>query len=191
MSRARSDWRAATPGLDPARLVFIDESGFDTKMTRGFGRSDQGMPCLGAVPHGRWGSNTFVAGLRMRTTCAPMLMQGAMDGAWFSFWVETQLAPTLCKGDIVICDNLSVHKNAGARAAIEAAGAAGAELRFLQAYSPDLNPIEMLFAKIKTLVRSAAPRSFDTLTQAIGAALKAITPDECTAYIQHAGYHST
>jgi transposase len=188
VSRARSDWRTAMPKLDPAKLVFLDESGFDTKMTRRTGRSDRGTPCIGAVPHGRWGANTFVAGLRVGETCAPMLMQGAMDGGWFAFWVETQLAPTLGRGDIVICDNLAVHKNARARAAIEARGA---ELRFLPAYSPDLNPIEMMFAKIKALVRSAAPRCFDSLAKAIGAALEAVTPDECAAYLRHAGYHST
>jgi transposase len=117
-----------------------------------------------------------------------MPMRGAMDGAWFAFWVETQLAPTLRQGDIVICDNLAVHKNARARAAIEAAGA---ELRFLPAYSPDLNPIEMMFAKIKALVRSAAPRCFEPLSTAIGNALAAIIPDECAAYLPRAGYHST
>jgi transposase len=118
-----------------------------------------------------------------------MLMQGAMDGGWFAFWVETQLAPTLREGDIVVCDNLSVHKTARARAAIEARGA---ELRFLLAYSPDLNPIEMMFAKIKALVRSAASRRFESLANASepGAALEAVTPDECAAYLRHAGYHS-
>jgi len=116
--------------LDPEKLVFIDESGFDTKMTRRFGRAARGAPCLGAVPHGHWRNNTFIAGLRSDRIDAPMLIEGAMDGDAFYAWVEQMLAPTLSPGDIVICDNLSVHKNAKARAVIEARGA---ELRFLPA----------------------------------------------------------
>ena len=109
--------------LDPSKLVFIDESGFDTRMTRRFGRAARGAPCVGAVPHGHWRNNTFIAGLRSDRIDAPMLIEGAMDGDAFSAWVERMLAPTLSAGDIVICDNLSVHKNAQARAAIEARGA--------------------------------------------------------------------
>ena len=150
--------------LDPTSLVFIDESGFDTKMARLRGRSERGKPCFGAVPQGHWGNNTFIAGLRHDTIVAPMLIPGAMNGKTFAVWVEQALAPTLSKGDIVICDNLNVHKNAAANAAIKARGA---ELRFLPAYSPDFNPIEMLFAKIKALVRSAAARCFDTLCGAM------------------------
>ncbi len=175
------------PELRPEKLIFIDESGFDVKMTRRSGRA-QGKPCLGAHPFGRWGNNTFIAGLRLAGTCAPMLMQGAMNGDWFCHWVETQLAPSLSEGDIVVCDNLSVHNNARARVAIEAKGA---EVRFLPPYSPDLNPIEQVFAKIKGIVRSLAPRSFDTLCEAIKAALNAISQQECANYIQNAGYPST
>jgi transposase len=116
-----------------------------------------------------------------------MPMQGATDGGWVAFWVETQLAPTLGRGDIAICDHLAVHKTAHARAAIEAAGA---ELRFLPAYSPDLNPIGMVLAKLKALVRTAAPRCFDSVAKAIGAALEPVTPDDCAAYIRHAGHRS-
>lgn len=175
------------PELRPEKLIFIDESGFDVKMTRRSGRAQAGKPCLGAHPFGRWGNNTFIAGLRLAGTCAPMLMQGAMNGDWFCHWVETQLAPSLSEGDIVVCDNLSVHKNARARVAIEAKGA---EVRFLPPYSPDLNPIEQVFAKIKGIVRSLAPRSFDTLCEAIKAALNAISQQECANYIQNAGYAS-
>lgn len=174
--------------LDPAKLVFIDESGFDTKMTRRCGRTARGTPCLGTVPHGHWRNNTFIAGLRADRIDAPMLIEGAMDGDAFRAWVEQALAPTLEQGDIVICDNLNVHKNADARAAIEARGA---ELRFLPAYSPDLNPIEMVFAKIKAIVRSAAARTAETLSAALKSALEAITPDECTNYVRHAGYGPT
>ena len=174
--------------LDATKLVFIDESGFNTKMTRTRGRSLRGEPCLGAVPHGHWGNNTFIAGLRADRIDAPMLLQGAMNGDAFVAWVEQALVPSLAPGDIVICDNLNVHKNAQARAAIEARGA---ELRFLPAYSPDLNPIEMVFAKIKAIVRSAAARCFETLCDAIAKALNAIPSDECANYLRHVGYEPT
>ena len=182
------EWLVTMKTLDPASLVFIDESGFDTKIARLRGRSQRGKPCFGAVPHGHWGNNTFIAGLRHDTSVAPMLIPGAMNGKTFALWVEQALAPTLSKGDIVICDNLNVHKNAAANAAIKARGA---ELRFLPAYSPDFNPIEMLFAKIKALVRSAAARCFDTLCGAIGRALTAVSGTECSNYLRHAGYDPT
>jgi transposase len=201
IAKARAAWRDKMPGLDPAKPIFIDESGFDTKMTRRSGRSKRGKACVGAVPHGHWRNNTFIAGLRTDRIDAPMLIEGAMDGAAFCAWVAQSLAPTLTAGDIVICDNLNVHKNARARAAIEARGA---ELRFLPAYSPDLNPIEinrtltrthgvrvLIFAKLKALVRSAAARCAETLCIALKSALEAITPDECASYIRHAGYGST
>lgn len=174
--------------LDARKLVFIDESGFDTKMTRLRGRSARGEPCIGAAPHGHWNNNTFIAGLRLDRIDAPMLISGPMNGDIFARWVEQALVPTLETGDIVICDNLNVHKNAAARKAIEDRGAS---LRFLPAYSPDLNPIEMLFAKMKALVRSAAARCFDTLCAAIGKALDAVTPAECSNYLRHAGYDPT
>jgi transposase len=148
-------------------------------MTRRFGGAARGAPCVGAIPHGHWCNTTFIAGLRR---------EGAMDGEAFCAWVEQMLAPTLSPGDIVICDNLSVHKTAKARAAIEARGA---ELRFLPAYSPDLNPIEMVFAKLKALVRNAAARCADTLCSAIASALAAFIPQECARYLRHAGHAST
>lgn len=174
--------------LDPAKLIFIDESGFSTKMTRLRGRAAKGTPCIGSVPYGHWGNTSFIAGLRHDRVDAPMLIKGAVNGAIFAAWAEQALAPTLKPGDIVICDNLNVHKNAEARKAIEAKGA---ELRFLPAYSPDLNPIEMLFAKIKTIVRSEAARCFDSLCDALKKALEAVKPDECSNYIRHAGYEPT
>ena len=157
-------------------------------MTRARGRSERGKPCFGSVPHGHWHNNTFIAGLRSDRVVAPMLIPGPMDGDAFVVWVERALAPTLDTGDIVICDNLNVHKNATARAAIEARGA---ELRFLPAYSPDLNPIEMLFAKIKALTRSAAARCFNTICEAIAKALDAVPDAECSNYLRHAGYAPT
>jgi len=161
----RAKWCEEMKDLDADKLVFIDESGFDTKMTRLCGRAARGAPCIGAVPDGHWRNNTFIAGLRAARIDAPMLLTGAMNGAAFAAWVEQSLAPTLKPGDIVICDNLNVHKNASARRAIEARGAA---LRFLPAYSPDLNPIEMLFAKLKNHVRSAEARCFNPDNSASG-----------------------
>ncbi len=174
--------------LDGRSLVFIDESGFDTKMTRSRGRCVRGAPCIGAVAHGKWHNNTFIAALRSDRIDAPMLIPGPINGATFAVWVEQALAPTLKPGDMVICDNLSVHKNAAARKAIEARGA---ELRFLPAYSPDLNPIEMLFAKLKSIVRGAAARCFDTLCDALKSALQAVSDHECANYVRHAGYDPT
>jgi transposase len=188
IAKARAAWRDKMPGLDPAKLIFIDESGFDTRMTRRCGRSKRGTACVGAVPHGHWRNNTFIAGLRTDRIDAPMPIEGAMDGDAFCAWVEPSLAPTLTAGGIVICDTLDVHKNARARAAIEARGA---ELRFLPAYAPDLNPIEMVLAKRKALVRSATARCAETLCTALKSALEAITPEECANDIRHAGYGST
>lgn len=155
-------------------------------MTRLRGRAPSGEPCIGKVPHGKWESQTFIAGLRVGSIDAPMLLKGAMNGQAFAAWVAQFLAPTLSPRDIVVCDNLSVHKNAEARAQIEARGVM---LRFLPAYSPDLNPIEMLFAKIKDSVRSAAARCFDTLCDALKIALAAVSSEECANYLSHAGYH--
>ncbi|GEO80954.1 IS630 family transposase [Pararhodospirillum oryzae] len=163
---ARMRWRNGMTDLNIGALVFIGESGFDTKMTRLRGRSKRGQPCIDSVPRGHWHNNTFIAGLRSERVDAPILLPGAMDGDAFATWVEQALAPTLAADDIVICDNLNVHKNAAARRAIEACGAT---LSFLPAYSPDLNPIEMLFARIKAVVRAMAPRDFDALCTAVAA----------------------
>ena len=170
-------------GLNPDKLVFIDESGFDTRMTRRFGR---GAPCVGAVPHGHWRSNTFIAGLRSNRIDAPMLIEAAMEGDAFRARLGQMRAPTLRAGGMVVCDILGGHKNAKARAAIETRSA---ELRFLPACFPDPNPIEMVFAKLKALVRSAAARC-DTLCSAIASALTISTPQECARYLRHAGYDS-
>jgi hypothetical protein len=169
----------------------------------------RGAPCPGAVPHGHWQTQTpdqvrgklFIAGLRSDRIDAPMLIGGAMDGDAFCAQVEPMPAPPLSPGDLLICDTLSVHKNAKTRAAIEARGA---ELRFLPACSPDLNPIEinraftrssgvhaLMFAKLKALVRSAAARCADTLCSAIASALDAFNPWECARSLRHAGYAST
>src|SRR3954467_4580967 len=142
--------------LQPARLVFIDETAVNTKMTRLRGRSRRGQRLRASAPFGRWGTQTFIAALRCDGLTAPWVVDGAMDRAAFNAYVETQLAPTLRPGDVVIADNLSVHKSARAAKALKARGA---WFLFLPQYSPDLNPIEMAFAKIKALLRKAATRT--------------------------------
>ena len=144
--------------LDPARLVFLDETGASTKMARRHGRAPRGQRLRASVPHGHWKTTTFIGGLRLSGMTAPMVLDGPMTGGWFVAYVEQVLVPTLRPGDIVILDNLAAHKNAAARAAIEAAGAG---VRFLPPYSPDLNPIENAFAKLKALLRKAAARTID------------------------------
>lgn len=176
------------PERDAAKLVFIDESGFNTRMTRLYGRSARGMRCIDQIPHGRWETNTLIAGLRLDRVDAPMLLEGAMDGDAFEAYVRDMLAPTLVPGDVVICDNLNVHKNRAAREAIEACGA---RLEFLPSYSPDLNPIEMLFSKLKALVQDAAADCFDSLCDAIKDALDAVSTEECANYFRHIGYRPT
>jgi transposase len=161
------------PDLDPARLVFIDETGATTKMARLRGRSPRGKRCRASVPHGHWKTTTLVAGLRLDGMTAPMVIDGAMNGAAFTAYAEILLAPTLRPGDVVVMDNLPAHKVKGAREAIESAGAI---VLFLPPYSPDFNPIEQAFAKLKALLRKAAARTIGAIEQAIADALDAFTP---------------
>lgn len=182
---ARRAWFEAQLDLDPRKLVFIDESGLNTKMARLRGRSKRGERCRAAVPHGHWKSTTFTAGLRIDGIVAPWLLDGAMDGEAFLVYVRKVLAPTLVPGDIVVMDNLPAHKVAGVREAIEAAGA---ELRYLPPYSPDFNPIEMAFAKIKAFLRKLAARTIPNLFDAVALALDIFKPDEFRNLFAHAGY---
>jgi transposase len=185
VASARQAWHAAQRDLDPARLVFIDETGASTKMARLYGRSRRGTRCIASIPHGRWKTTTFVGALRQTGMTAPMVLDGAMDGAAFLAYVEQMLAPTLVPGDIVVMDNLPAHKPDKVRNAIEQTGA---ELRYLPPYSPDLNPIEMAFAKLKALLKKAAARTLQDLWRAIAAALPCLTADECRNYLADAGY---
>jgi transposase len=173
------------PSLDPERLVFVDETWASTNMARRNGRGPRGARVVAAVPHGHWKTSTFVAGLRADGIVAPLVLDGAINGISFRNYVEQFLAPTLRPGDTVVMDNLASHKVKGVREAIEAAGA---RLLFLPPYSPDLNPIEQFFAKLKALLRTAARRTVDALWNAIGTALDAFTPDECRNYIANCGY---
>ena len=183
--QARAAWRAEQPRLNPGKLVFIDETWVKTNMTRRYGRAPRGQRVLDAVPHGHWKTTTFVAALRCDGVTAPGVFDGPIDGACFVAYVEQVLVPTLRRGDIVIMDNLRAHKVAGVEAAIKATGAT---LRFIPPYSPDLNPIELAFSKLKALLRAKAIRTVDALWNALGGLLDCFTPQECANYFRHDGY---
>lgn len=187
MAAARAVWRDDQPRLDPDRLVFIDETGTSTNMARLRGRAPRGERLIGKVPHGHWKTTTFVAALRSTALTAPCVIDGPMNGNTFLAYIEQVLAPTLMPGDIVVLDNLSAHKVAGVRETIESAGA---QLLYLPPYSPDLNPIEQLFAKLKALLRKAAERSRDGLWSRIASLLGTFTSEECANYLRNAGYAS-
>jgi transposase len=184
---ARRLWKAHQALLDTTRLIFVDETGTSTKMVRTHGRCRRGQRLIGKAPFGHWKTTTFTAGLRCDGIVAPFVLDGPMNGEAFLVYVRTVLAPSLSAGDIVVIDNLPANKVAGVRAAIEARGAI---LLYLPPYSPDLNPIEMAFAKLKTLLRKAAARTRDSLWGAIANVLTAFTPGECSNYLAHAGYAS-
>ena len=181
----RAWWQVAMLGIDPRRLVFIDETGVNTKMTRTYGRSPRGSRVVAKVPHGHWKTTTFVAALRDEGLTAPTVIDGAMNGDLFLAYVQQQLVPALKPGDIVVMDNLASHKRAGVREAIEAAGA---QLVYLPPYSPDLNPIELAFSKLKWLVRSAEERTVEGLWNFLGQVLDRFTATECLNYFRHCGY---
>ena len=165
--------------------MFVDETGTNTKMVRLYGRAPKGQRVIGKQPWGHWKTTTFVAGLRIGELSAPFLLDGAMNREAFETYVEKVLAPTLSDGDVVIMDNLAAHKGSKVRQLIESAGA---RLLLLPPYSPDLNPIERLFAKFKALLRKAAERTIPDLWQRIGLLLKCFTPHECANYFQNAQY---
>lgn len=165
--------------------MFIDETGTATNMARLRGRCRRGERLVAAVPHGHWKTTTFVAALRVGVVTAPFVIDEPMNGDIFLEYLEQCLVQTLSCGDIVIMDNLSAHKVAGVRERIEATGA---RLLYLPPYSPDLNPIEQLFAKLKALLRAAAERSIPALWDRIGEILNSIASAECTSYLRHAGY---
>ena len=188
MAEARAAWRADQSSLDPAKLVFIDETGTSTAMTRLRGRARRGRRVIGRVPWGHWKTMTFVAGLRRDGITAPFVIDRAMTGAIFVEYVRQCLVPTLKPGDIVVMDNLSAHKRDEVRELIEAAKA---ELHYLPPYSPDLNPIEQAFSKLKARLRTAQERSLDALWQRIGKLLDLFHPAECANFFANAGYART
>jgi transposase len=165
--------------------VFIDETGASTKMARLRGRAPRGQRCRAAVPHGHWMTTTFTGALRLSGMTAPMVLDGPMNRAAFLAYLRQVLAPTLRPGDIVVMDNLTAHRGAQVQAAIEEAGAS---LRYLPPWSPDFNPIEKAFSKLKASLRKAAARTRDTLEAAIAAALPTFSPTECANYFTATGY---
>ena len=187
MLLARQRWRAAQPPLAASRLVFIDESGFSTNLTRRRGWAPRGQRCGSRVPYRR-GQTTFVGALRVTGLTAPLVLDGPLTTAAFRAYVAQFLVPTLPPGDLVILDNLAVHKDPVSAQSIDQAGA---PLVFLPPYSPDLNPIEQGFAKLKALARGVAPRSREALWAYLGTALRHVSPLECQHYFHHCGYTVT
>jgi transposase len=184
--------RRRQPRLDPRRLVFIDETSVTSNITRRYGRAPRGQRLLQKVVYGNWKTTTFIAALRHDRVTAPFVLEGAMNGETFRAYVEQVLAPTLKRGDIVFMDNVPIHKVAGVREAIEGRGAI---LIYLPAYSPDFNPIEQLFAKLKAVLRKIAAYtlrgtaySIKRLCRTIAACLDEISRAECAAYLAHSGY---
>jgi transposase len=172
---------------DAQQYVFLDECGVTTDLLRRYGRSPHGTRVRDHTPCGHWETHTVVAALRLDGLTAPAVFDGPIDEASFHAYIEQVLVPTLRAGDVVVLDNLIVHKHPQVQAAIEAAGA---QVRFLPPYSPDFNPIELAFAKLKAFLRAARPRSFDEVTALVAAALKLFTPDECRNFVRHCGYRA-
>jgi transposase len=183
--REREQWQAWQKCCDLSKLVFPDETSASTDMIRRYGRALGGARCKDAAPAGHWQTLTFIAGLRADQLTAPWCLNRAMNGEAFKEYCRSQLGPTLRPGDIVICDNLPAHKVAHVQELIETRGAT---LKYLPPYSPDPNPIEQVFAKLKALLRKAAERSVDTLWQAIGQIMDQFHPDECRNYCKNSGY---
>lgn len=178
-------WRNYQGRVDSSRLVFIDETWAKTNMTRRYGWAPKGERLVDKVPHGHWKTATFLAALRNDRIDAPCLYDGPINGERFRAYVEQFLAPTLKPGDVVILDNLGSHKGKAVRQAIRDVGA---RLVFLPKYSPDLNPIEQVFAKFKTLLRKAGARTYDAVSDASAQILAQYSPDECAAYLRNSGY---
>lgn len=176
------------PLLNPDRLVFIDETWAKTNMTRPRGRAPKGERLLASVPHGHWKTTTFLAALRTTGLTAPLVVDGAINGEIFLGWVTGHLVPTLQPGDIVVMDNLSAHKVAGVREGITAAGA---RLIYLPPYSPDLNPIELVFSKFKWLLKTASARTVESLWSLCGDLIDRFTEVECRNCFRHCGYRYT
>jgi transposase len=181
----RGEWAALRAALDPTKVVFVDETWASTNMARRYGRSPKGTRLVCPIPHGHWKTTTFVAALRVDGLGAPMVIDGAMTGDLFVAYVEQILVPTLRPGDVVVMDNLICHKRVAAVRAIEGAGCT---VRYLPPYSPDFNPIELAFSKLKGILRSAGKRTLDDLWDFLGTSLDAFTPDECRGYFRHDGY---
>jgi len=182
---AREVWRTVTAAIAPERFVFLDESGVATDLIRRYGRSRRGDRVHDHTPHQHWQTSTFVAALRVDGLTAPGLLDGAMDGDAFLAYLDQVLVPTLHRGDIVVMDNLGAHHMDGVRERIEAIGA---QLWYLPPYSPDFNPIELWFAKLKWLLRTARQRTVEDVWAAVADSLRLFSATECRNYFRHCGY---
>ena len=185
IARKRARWKANQGKIDPSRLVFIDETWIKTNMAPLRGWGTRGQRLEATAPYGHWTTMTFIAALRHDRISAPWVIDGPINGELFTLYVEKVLVPTLAKGEIVILDNLGSHKGKPARDAIRAKGA---HLFFLPPYSPDLNPIEQVFAKIKHLLRAAQPRDVEATWRKVGDLLNLFSKDECANYFTNSGY---
>jgi transposase len=185
VAEQRSHWHERLAAIPVSRLVFVDESGANTKMTRLYGRSPVGERLIARVPHGHYQTSTLIAAVRLSGPCAPWLFDGPMDGEMFLAWVEQGLAPVLSPQDVVILDNLATHKVVGVREAIERVGA---KLLYLPPYSPDFNPIENLWSKVKQILRRLAPRNSEQLLQASAIAFADISSADCRGFFLNAKY---
>ena len=185
MKAQRESWQESQPWMDPKKLLFVDETWASTNMARRYGRAPEGQRLVEPIPHGHWKITTFVGALRHDGLVAPMTCDGAINGDLFVAYVEQVLVPELKPGDVVVMDNLSVHKRAGVRAAIEKAGC---QLWYLPPYSPDLNPIELAFSKLKALLRREERRTVEGLWSFLGEAVDLFSPEECRNYFRHCGY---
>ena len=181
----RLRWKQSQQDIDPDHVVFIDETWAKTNMTRTYGRSQRGTRVVEGVPFGRWQTTTLVGALRSTGFTAPLTVDGPINGQIFLAWVRQHLVSTLQSGDVVVLDNLSSHKVKGVREAIESVGA---EVRYLPPYSPDLNPIELAFSKLKKLLRDGAERTVNALWNLCGNILDQFSNEECRNYFKHRGY---
>jgi transposase len=184
----RKDWRAAQEEIDPERLVFLDETSLKTDLTRLRGWAEGGQRLVEAIPGGKWRTNTLVQAVALDGTRAAMVLDGPINGASFAGFCQWLLAPALQPGDLVVMDNLSSHKTVHAVQAIESVGA---QVVYLPPYSPDLNPIENIFSKVKQLLRGLRPRTFDQIVDAARAVLSQITTGDLEAVFLHCGYAGT
>lgn len=188
MQAQRLTWQEQRGDWDRKHLVFLDETAVRTNLVRRYGRSRKGERLVDSAPHGHWKTTTFIAALRSDGLTAPMALDGAMNSTTFLADVKQVLVPTLRAGDVVVMDNLRAHKQVAVQ---EALAKVGASVLYLPPYSPDLNPIELAFAKLKWLLRSAAERTVEGLWSLLGKLLDAFPPDECLRYLLHCGYHFT
>jgi transposase len=188
VAAARRQWRETLPLHDAGQYVFVDESGVTTDLLRRYARSPRGTRIADHTPCSHWETHTVVAALRPTALTATAVFDGPIDSATFRAYVEQVLVPTLRPGDVVVLDNLAAHKQPEVRAAIEQVGA---RLRFLPPYSPDFNPIELAFAKLKAFLRAARPRTFEHVCELMAAALGLFMPDECANFVTHCGYRFT